>query len=294
MEPLAKRLVELIENEGQLRPVIEILGVEQTECGEHVLRWNVRPRPDTLGRPPNPSRLTALDDLLLLTEASDAASSAELVLEIARRYGPLRLCEHDLPFTHHPDCRANREERVSAWLAWAEVFAAARAGLRLPASAAERLGLTDDVGQRREPWSLRALDLLRWLAAGYGYRAADPRNELYDVGLFFELVRKVEAAQERHCGVCKASLEGLHGNRRYCDRCQEARKKHKGRKRHALEWADANLLKLLLKHGNADRIRELLKGCSTRHIGELKRSLTQSEQRKLSGALRGRADEHQG
>ena len=142
---------------------------------------------------PLPGLLRLVDDPSI---CDTEPASWEYIEKFAAAYGPLELCEHALPHTHHPDCYPTEAEPVSAWFAWAQVFHAAETGAPIPDAASDRLKL---------PARSSAREIIDWLARGFGSQARSPREGRH-YGLFESLAGVAPASRRKgrqlcaHCG----------------------------------------------------------------------------------------------
>ena len=178
---------------------------------------------------------------------------AEYVAKFATVYGPLELCEHALPYTHHPDCYPAHAEAVSAWIAWARVFYAAEADAPIPEAATLRLRL---------PTGFPAREVIDWLARGHGLQARSPREGRHH-GLFERLAGVTPAFRKRgqelcpHCGMKPPRAKGAW----YCGDCVGLRNTLKSRRDRARDKGARRILRSVLPDrkdaGYAEALRQI-------------------------------------
>jgi hypothetical protein len=79
-----------------------------------VLVWSMFSDEEPRRWPESPPDLEgALDRFIRIRDAAG-------VLGFAKRFGPLRLCEHGVPFSHSTYCQPTKREPVASWLGYAE------------------------------------------------------------------------------------------------------------------------------------------------------------------------------
>lgn len=223
---------------------------------------------------PQPRESSLLDDFLMLVTdleiAQDVGQQTEHVLWLAERFGLLGLCKHHLPHYHHPDCDQTFAEPISAWVAWAVVFEAARRWGPVPQAEQESLGLV---------WArfhVSAYEIIDWLAQAHGLKASGPPLFVPGHGGLFkhlhaELVvnhKLVEAETKARCqcGILIPSKSVAKGATT-CKSCQKARKAENTRNLRSREKNGPHMLRFILEFfafGNPTRQQQILEEIVTR------------------------------